>query len=179
MTVGQDETVWNTFVTLQDLDSVSGSRLFRGERIYCLTNDFSFGGKAVYGTPNTQMVSMNYIDPGSNIGSVWNDALGYNTFTGTENHLISLTGTWSTDFGSVNTMGSVLTPYKILVFGTCGKRLYLTDERVITQIAIESGSQLYGNGLGIPVVVHNYSLKYSKRDNNMVNWSLTLREDKV
>lgn len=169
--------MWNSWVTLRDRNTITGSRLFGGSPIYCYVNDMSFTGQGVFGESETNMITIDYV--GSNVGSTWNNALAYNSFTGVNNNKVTLGGTWVTDLGSVNSLGSVLTPYKCFIFGTAGKRLYLTDERIIAQIAVESGSALYGNGSGMPVVVTQYSLKADKRDDNSVNWSLTLSEDKV
>lgn len=176
----QTGSVWNAWVTLRDRDTIAGSRLFSGNTIYCYVNDMSFIGQGVFGEGETNMIAIDYTHPlNNNVGSEWNKVIAYNSFTGVNNNKVILSGTWVTDLGSTNSLGSVLTPYKCFIFGTSGKRLYLTDERIISQIAVESGSQVYGNGSGMPVVVTQYSIKTDKQSDNAVNWSLTLSEDKV
>lgn len=173
-------SIWNFSVTIKDCDTATGSRLFGGSSITCFVSEMTFGGKIEQASANNVLPNIDYV--GSNVGSTWYDAITNNSFTGVNNHEITLRGNWTVDIGSYfnGALASpVLSPYKILILATSGKTFYLNDERIIRQIAYESANQFYNVGSGVPVVITDYSMNVTKRDNNLVSWSLSLREDKV
>lgn len=174
----QNGSVWVNWITLQDRDSTATNQLFSGSLIYCYVNDVSFTGKIEQATKNKIMPDMDYI--GSASGSVWSAAISNNSFTGVQNHAITLKGNWTTDLGSYDSTGTVplLTPYKMIILATSGKTFYLNDERIIKQIIVESGSVFYPE-YGIPVVITDYSIGANSTNTNSVGWSMTIREDKV
>lgn len=169
---------WNTWVTLQDR---STNPLFGGSKIHLFCDNETFGGNILKGVAQKTMPRLpDYV--GSNVGSVWQNSIGPQSFTGVTNHKITLQARWSVGLGSYGTAGfsePILTPYKTIILATSGRQLYLSDERIITQIALESGSQFYGQ-YGIPVAIDDYSfVAISSKDKNIVGINLVLTEDKI
>lgn len=169
---------WNTWVTLQDRGT---NPLFGGSKIYVFCDNETFGGNINKGIATKTMPTVpNY--NGSNVGSVWQNMIGGQSFTGVNNHKITLQARWSTGLGSYGTNGfsePILTPYKTIILATSGRQLYLTDERIITQIALESGSQFYGQ-YGVPIAIDDYSfVAIRSKDENIVGINLTITEDKI
>lgn len=169
---------WNTWVTIQDRSS---SPLFGGSKIYLFCDNESFGGNINKGVSTKIMPTVpNYV--GSNVGSVWQNMIGQQSFTGINNHKITLQARWSVGLGSYGTAGvsePILTPYKTIILATSGRQFYLNDERIINQIALESGSQFYGK-YGIPITIDDYSfVAISSKDQNIVGINLTITEDKI
>lgn len=175
--MAQTGSVWKKWVTLTDRGDELGSKLYSGSPIYAYVSGFKMSGKSNYGYDPRVMSGLDYI--GSAVGSAYRENLAQNSYTSFENNMIDINGNWTTDLGSVQDGGAyILTPYKILVLATSGRRFFLKDERVIEQMVIESGSTTFSEH-GIPVVITDYNFDYNSSNLNNVPWSLKMREDRA
>lgn len=170
----QSGSILHRWVTLQDLDS-TGSKLYGGSLIYGFGGKVSISGKVNFGYNNKTMQDNDNLI--TLPGSTWNSQIANNSYTGGENHIIRIDGTWTTDL--VAEAGEViLSPYKIFVLAQSGKTLRLKNERTIRNFTDESPNlDLYVQGM--PVVILDYAFDESPNKEGVVYWSMTLREDKV
>lgn len=178
MSFNDNGSVWNAWITIQDRGT---NPLFGGSKIYVFCDDETFGGDILKGNKPKLMPFLPDYN-GSNVGSVWQNTIANTSFTGVNNHKIVLQCRWAVGLGSYGTNGfsePILTPYKTIILATSGRQFYLNDERIINQIALESGSQFYGQ-YGVPITIDNYSFTSRRSgDLNIVGINLTITEDKI
>lgn len=172
----QNGSVFKNFVTLQDRGT---NPLFSGSLVYAFVSEESYVLGIKNGMQDIVLPPMpDFV--GSNVGSVWDNMIAYNSFAGIQNPKITLQGTWVTDVGSYGQSGEpILTPYKLTIMAASGRTFYLNDERIIKNMIIESGSQLYSE-YGIPIKLGAPSIRSAAGEGmNQVRWSVPVTEDKV
>lgn len=176
-------TITGSFLIIQDLMAVSqgaGSQLFEGEPIYAYCDDVSLDGKNNNtGKPRT-MTDLTMADD-ANLNAHWNRRKGFMQFVSSEPLIINVKGRWVNSLGSVNNLGSVLTPYKVMRFGVSGHELYVRGTRVLDNIIAgenETVGSFYDSGSGIPVVIETWSCNANPRIENEVIWNIVFKEDR-
>lgn len=171
------------WVTLTDV--TSGSELFNGSSIYCYVNSIKFGGGNNIGDSPVQGVGTE-IDStldgttDESLGSMYDRRIGYNTYASFNSPLITLNGGWTEEIGSLTSVGSILTPFKLW-------RMIHTDHQfklkggitIPNLITGESGSGFF-DANGIPVVfVSPWTINENYKDaTNAIKWATTLRIDR-
>ena len=180
MGVSQSGNYLSFPVTLQDYNT---DPLFNGSVIRVFSRRVGMSFPATVGENTLPVGSQYYITGTSSdsfIGSARRNNIGYNSFTGFANANITVDCSWATDTGSYYSDGAgslpILTPYKALVMMMSGRQFHLSDERIIRQMSMESNNSLYGSG--IPVVIKEISFNEEKTSENVVYFTLTLREDR-
>ena len=139
-------------------DITTGSELFNGSSIYAYIQSAVFSGGNNIGNKPIQGVNteLDSILDGSNesaLGSNYDRRMGLNSYSSFNNPSIKLTGNWTEETGSLNQVGSILTPFKFWKIINSDHQFKLEGGIIIPNItAGESGSGYYMDLGGFPVV---------------------------
>ena len=176
-------TITGSFLIIQDYMTLAdgvGSPLFAGSPIYAYCSTSGVSGKNNIGNKPRLMVDLT-MDNDDNLKDYWNRRKGYNQYVSAEPLMITCTGTWIEELGSVGTIGSILTPYKLMRMGISGHQLFIRGTRVIDNILNgenETVGSFYDGTKGIPVVIESWSPNANAKTENDVRWNITFREDR-
>ena len=182
MAVEQSGSFWKFMVKLKDDGT---NPLFSGSEILVFCRSMGFDYTATYGEQSIPINAQSYLTGTSEVagsaGSFWRNNLGRNQFRGINNATVNLEASWTVDVGSYYSDGAgslpILTPYKAVALSMSGRQLRLLDERIIRQMYYESDGAFY-SGSGMPVIIKNVRINTDNSSENLVSFSLTLREDR-
>jgi len=168
---------------LKDADS---SPYFNGHDIYCYVESMKLSGGQSIGNSQIQGVNPE-IDPtldgndSNSLGSMYDRRMGYNSYASFNSPIITLKGNWATDIGSQNTLGSLLSPFKLFKMSHSSHKYILKGGNIISNLVNgELGSGYYVGEGGLPVVfLSPWSLDEDyNRGTNKVEWNATFRLDR-
>jgi len=164
----------------------NSSPLFGGDDIYCFVTSMDIAGAQNIGNSpvigvNTEIDSSLDSSDSDSIGSMYDRRMGYNSYSGFENPIITLDGTWVVESGSESGVGSLLNPFKLLRMTHSDHQFIIKGGNIINNLVDgECGSSYYNGEQGIPVIFkspwkinENY-----KNGTNLVKWSITLVIDR-
>ena len=157
-----------------------GSKLFGGEKLYAYCDNISMSGKNNVTAKPRIGIDLK-VESDDDLNAHWNRRKGESQFSSTETNIITTKGRWITSLGSVNILGSVLTPYKIMRLGISGHQFYLKGTRLLDNILAgenETVGSIYDAGSGVPVTIETWSTDARSSVANEVTWNMTFQEDR-
>ena len=173
-------------------DITTGSELFGGSDIYAYVESAIFGGGNNVGNNPIQGVNTEIVSDEDGVGNAalssrYNTRMGYNSYASFNNPTIKLSGNWTEETGSLNNVGSILTPYKLWRMIHSDHQFKITGGLTIKSlldgesIAGESNILYYYPSLeGLPVIFTSpwqISENY-RQGTNHVKWDVNLRLDR-
>lgn len=167
-------------ITLQDLTTPTGSRLWAGSKIYCPSTSMTYGMKVNIGNKPITLaqVSNTSTDLGSD-NLNFSRRKGYTQYVAINNPTINLSGTWTREAGSQAGGYLLLTPLRLMKMALTGHTLYLSDERLVRNFMTSDGTYTgLFTGSGIPVVIEDVSFNMTSETENAIDFSISLIEDK-
>jgi len=174
-----------TWIKITDI--TAGSELFNGSAIHAYVSQVTISGgnnvgnKPINGTDVEADSTLDGTDQYA-LGSSYDRRVGYNSYASFQNPVIKITGNWTEETGSLNSVGSILTPYKLFRMVNTDHQFKLEGGITIPNlVAGETGSGYYMGLAGLPVVfITPWQISENYRNGtNHVNWNASLRLDRI
>ena len=166
-------------VSLQDLNTPTGSRLWSGEKIYLYCSEINYGmknniGKGAISLPDTDLISSDNSSYNLNYSRRKHPA----QYVGINNPTIKVSCAWQTTLGSEVAGKKILTPHKLLKFALEPKTFYLVDENLFPSLSTGDGTyDPYYTGSGIPVILDDFEMKVNV-EKDLIDIELNFVEDR-
>lgn len=176
--------IQGSFLVIQDYmtgNEGAGSALFDGSPIYVYCNKISRSFKNNISTQTKIMQDVSLDNDNNNIGSHWERRKGYTQYNSFEPPVFTANCTWTTDVGSIQSIGSILTPYKLMRMEISGHQFFIRGTRLIDNMLkndADTTGSFYVSTKGIPVTIESTDSSAEAKEENPIRFTIVFREDR-